>query len=537
MVRRILGYFFLILIIVAFLQCARRGSPTGGPQDTTPPELIKAEPEQMTINFDQKKIKLYFDEYVKLEDVQNQLIVSPPLKYPPQIIPQGGASKYIEITLKDTLKENTTYTLNFGQSIVDNNEGNPNSFLTYVFSTGSYIDSLTVSGVVKDAYDKEAGTFISVMLYEIDSVFNDSTIYKIPPNYITNTLDSTTIFRLNNLKAGNYAMFAVKDETKNNVFDQKTDKIAFLPDTISIPTDSIYVLNLFKEIGDYSVAVPSFEAKNKIIFGYQGKGENIAIEPLTSLPDTIRTIISKEPDKDTLNYWFTPFETDSIVFKITNEKERIIDTFTVKTRKVGLDSLKLTPNQRSSLSFEEPFYISANTPIAKIDTSKITLTNKDSLAVGFLAVLDSTENRLNINFEVEPNESYGLSLFPGVIEDFFETRNDTLMYRLTTGSYADFGNLRLNISGNATYPLIVQLTDESGETKREIYATTPKTFEFNNLPPTKYLIRVIYDSNENGEWDTGSYLNKKQAEKVSYYPEVIEVRANWELEQTFILQD
>ncbi|MEL6918726.1 MAG: Ig-like domain-containing protein, partial [Bacteroidota bacterium] len=189
MIQRFLGFLFLILIVLASLQCARRGNPTGGPKDVTPPQLVKADPVNKTINFSGKTIKLYFDEYVKLEDIQNQLIVSPPLKYLPQITPQGSASKSIEITLKDTLMENTTYTLNFGQSIVDNNEGNPNSFLTYVFSTGDYIDSLSVSGVVKDAFNRNADTFISVMLYEMDSTYTDSTIYNYPPNYITNTLD------------------------------------------------------------------------------------------------------------------------------------------------------------------------------------------------------------------------------------------------------------------------------------------------------------------------------------------------------------
>lgn len=537
MVQRILGYLFFAVLLSALLQCAKRGTPSGGDKDVTPPKLVKAIPENMTINFKEKKIRLYFDEYIKLKDVQDQLIVSPPLKYTPLITPQGSASKFIEIVLKDTLKENTTYTFNFGQSIVDNNEGNPNSFLSYVFSTGDYIDSLTVTGVVKDAFNKNADTFISVMLYEIDSAFTDSTIYKRPPNYITNTLDSTTIFQLKNLKAGDYAMVAIKDEGKNNVFDQKTDKIAFLTDTVSVPSDFVHVLTLFKEIPDYSISVPNFAAKNKIIFGYQGEWQDIAIEPLTVLPDSVRAIIVKEQGKDTLNYWFTPFETDSIVFKITNERLKIIDTFTVKTREVDLDSLRLSPNQKASLSFEDPFYIAANTPVVKIDTAKIHIINKDSISVNFKATLDTIKNRIAFDFGTEPNERYSIDLLPEAVEDFFGTVNDTIIHRLSTGSYADYGNLRLTVAGNATYPLIVQLTDTSGNPKREIYATGPKVFEFNNIGPAKYLIRVIFDANGNGKWDTGNFLKKIQPERVSYYPDVLEVRANWELEQTFTISE
>ncbi|WP_337251758.1 hypothetical protein [Maribacter halichondriae] len=160
--------------------------------------------------------------------------------------------------------------------------------MSYVFSTGDYIDSLTVSGVVKDAFNKKADEFISVMLYEIDSTYNDSTLYLRPPNYITNTLDSTVIFTLKNLKEGRYKMFAIKDEAKNNIFDQNADKIAFISDTISLPTDSTYLLNLFKEIPDYKISVPSFVSRNKIIFGYYGEGRDITIEPLTQLPILLR---------------------------------------------------------------------------------------------------------------------------------------------------------------------------------------------------------------------------------------------------------
>ncbi|SHE62928.1 Ig-like domain-containing protein [Arenibacter palladensis] len=537
MIQRILGFLFLLLTVSALVQCARRGTPTGGDKDVTPPKLVKAEPQNMSINFNTNKIRLYFDEYVKLKDIEKQLIVSPPLKYTPLISPQGSANRYVEVILKDTLKKNTTYTFNFGQSIIDNNEGNPLSYFTYVFSTGDYIDSLTVSGVVKDAFNKNADTFISIMLYEIDSTYTDSTIYRQPPNYITNTLDSTPIFHLKNLKEGKYAMFGVKDEAKNNIFDQKVDKIAFIKDTVNLPTDSIYLLTMFKELPDYSVSVPNFAAKNKIIFGYQGNAKDISINALSNIPDTVKTKITKERDKDTLNYWFTPFEADSLVFTVANEKENLIDTFTVKTKKVGMDTLVVQPNQRGTLEFGKPFYIGANTPITYMDSSKISLARKDSTLVKFNSVLDTIDNKIDFDFEVEPNENYALELLPGAIVDFFETENDTISLNLTTKSYADFGNLRLTLDGAVTYPLIVQLTDEKGVMAKELFASEYQVFEFTNIKPAKYLIRVIFDSNGNQKWDTGNYLQRIQPEKVTYYPSVLEVRANWELEQTFTLSN
>ncbi|WP_298487953.1 Ig-like domain-containing protein [uncultured Maribacter sp.] len=538
MLQRILTCFFFSIIIAAFYQCARRGNPTGGPKDLDPPVLIKAEPENMSVNFKNTKIRLYFDEYVKLKDVQEQLIVSPPLKYTPLLSPQGSASKYVEIKIKDTLKENTTYTFNFGESIVDNNEGNPNRFLTYVFSTGSYIDSLEITGVIKDAFNKDSEEFVSVMLYEIDSTYNDSTIFKSPPNYITNTLDSTIIFNLRNLKKGKYALFALKDEAKNNIFDQNTDKIGFIKDTVTVPTDSIFLLNLFKEVPNFSMSLPSLTAKNKITFGYYGDGNDIEIDAISKIPDSVIFTYKKEYKKDSINFWFTPFAMDSLLFLAKNNTFKTIDTFKIKNRKLALDSLKLSANYSGGIDFNQIFEIASNTPIIKTDTSKIKIINKDSLAIKHSITRDTLKNSVVFSFDKEPNESYQIDLLPGAITDFFNTSNDTLSYNLQTKSYADYGNLRLTLVGNnITFPIIIQLTNEKGEVQREIYATENKVFEFNNLNPSKYLARVLFDTNANKKWDTGNYLKQIQPERVSYYPVAIEVRANWELEQTFTILD
>ncbi|MBU2995676.1 Ig-like domain-containing protein [Cellulophaga baltica] len=535
MIRRILACVFLVLAAFSLYQCAVTGTPSGGIKDIIPPKLTKAEPKNMSLNFKGKKFRLYFDEYVKLNDVTNQLIVSPPLKYTPTITPSSTAQKYVEVFIKDTLKPNTTYTFNFGQSIVDNNEGNPNSFFTYIFSTGTYIDSLSLKGVVEDAYNKEVDSYLSIMLYEIDSTYNDSTVFKRPPNHITNTLDSTFLFELKNLKKGKYALFGVKDESKNNVFDQGSDKIAFLNDTITLPTDETYLLTLFKEEPNYAISVPKYESKNKIVFGYQGNYEDIKIKPLSIIPDSIRTKIAKQPDKDTLNFWFTPYDLDSLQFTVTNEKLKQKDTFTIKSRKVGVDSFELKPNFSGAIGFKDNFSIAVNTPITRIDDSKIKLINKDSLDVEYSTVLDTLSNSLGINFEKEPNEAYRLAIYPCLFEDFFGNTNDTIVFNLTTKSYADFGNLELELSGEVTYPVIVQLTDEKGVKKRELYATEPKSFYFSNLTPGNYLVRVISDDNNNRKWDTGNYLKNIQPERVSHSPKIIEMRANWEEKYNFSL--
>lgn len=536
-VQRGLSFVFLLVAVFAFWQCAQKGNPTGGPKDVTPPVLLKSEPANRTTNFKAKKIRLYFDEYIKLKDVQSQLIVSPPLKYTPQIKPLGGASKFIEIILKDTLRENTTYTINFGQSIVDHNEGNPASFLSYVFSTGDYLDSLQLSGAVKDAYNRTADQFVSVMLYAMDTTYTDSTIYKYPPNYITNTFDSVPFFTLKNLKAGKYALFAITDKGKNNVFDQRVDKIGFLSDTISLPTDSVYLLNQFLEEPDYKVSVPSYVAKNHILFGYAGDEKDFKIQTLTQLPDSVKTYMNKDREKDTINFWLTPTDIDSIIFTVTNEKLKLKDTFTVKTRKLPMDTLTLSPGQGRSLDFKKPFFINASTPIVEIDTSLVSVMKEDSTMLGFKMAIDSIKNMVNVDFEKEEKTKYYIELLPGAIKDFFGEENDTLRYSPSTAALADLGDLTINLEGQVVYPVIVQLIDDKGETLDERYTDAPKPIEFNNLQPSKYGFRVVFDSNGNQKWDTGNYLKNRQPEIVKYYPDMIDVRAFSLYNETFIIRE
>ena len=174
------------------------------------------------------------------------------------------------------------------------------------------------------------------------------------------------------------------------------------------------------------------------------------------------------------------------------------------------------------------FSILANTPIVALDTSQVSLNVSDSIPMSYTFVLDTLKNKVDFDFEVEPNQKYSFSLMPGAITDFFGMQNDTLDYNLSTGSFADYGNLRMILGGDVTYPIVVQLTNEKGVVQREIVASEAQTFEFNHLNPGNYIARVIFDSNGNGKWDTGNYLKKQQPEKISYYPGTIEIRANWE---------
>lgn len=529
---RVYKILLLIMLGLVLSNCAKRGRPTGGKKDSIAPILVSAVPEHKSIHFKAKKIKISFDEYIKLKDVNKQLVISPPFKNAPIITPVGTASKFISIKILDTLKENTTYTLNFGNSVVDNNEENKLERFKYVFSTGSYIDSLKISGTVKDAFNQKSDENISVMLYEVTEHFTDSIIYKQKPMYVTSTLDSTN-FELTNLKAGKYLLIAIKQPSNTYIYKPKQDKIGFVKDTISIPEDSIFDIALFKEILPFKLSKPVETSKGHLFFGYEGDGKNLRVKLLDDVSDEFKFETVFEKNKDTLSYWFYGIEKDSLSFEVSNLNFR--DTISVKLRSSKQDSLTLKKNIPSMLELRDTFSISSNIPITKIDTSKITLIDKDSVTVPFSTKIDAFKKKLLINFEKEVNNKYTLNLLPNSITDIFKNVNDTLSYKFSTKSLESYGTINLSVS-NVNSTVIIELLTDKKEPISSSILSENKTLIYTNLVPQKYIVRAIFDENNNGVWDTGSFLQKINPEKVQYFDLVLELRANWDLNETFILK-
>ena len=525
------NFIFIAFLCLVFINCANRGTPEGGPKDELPPNITKSIPENYSTHFKAKEIRIYFDEYIKIKNLSKQLIISPPMKTPPEITPLGSASEYIKIKIYDTLQPNTTYALNFGNSITDNNEGNPYPYFRYVFSTGDYIDSLTVNGQITDAIKKETETFVSVMLYEMDSTYTDSIVYKETPKYITNTLDSVTTFSIENVKAGKYMLFALKDKNNDNKFQQKTDKIAFYKTPIEVPTDSLYTLKLFSEDIDFKASRPKLVAGEKIQFGYEGSYENMRIKLLTETPENFDYAITKDEKTDTLYYWYKPkFELDSLIFRVSHPK---VDTseFSVRIRKMDRDSLTLKASPSGNIAYQEDFIISGTTPISTFNASKINILDKDSISVSFTTLFDSIKNTIAFQFPKTESNEYKIRALPEAFTGFFGTINDTLNYSLRTSSKDSYGNLRL-VLVNASYPVIVQLTNDKGDVKYEQYASEENAIDFLNILPGKYYIRIVFDTNGNKKYDTGNYLKKLQPEKVSHFEIDDDVRAGWDFVQT-----
>lgn len=511
--------------------CAKRGNITGGLKDTIAPVLKMSFPENYSTDFKGNTIKLTFDEYIKLKNLNKQLIISPPMKKEPTILPTT-ASKFLTIKINDTLQPNTTYSFNFGQSIEDNNEGNPYPQFKYVFSTGSYIDSLTLGGKVKDAYNKEVESFVSVMLYEVNDTFTDSIVYKEMPRYVTNTLDSLKTFKLENLKAGKYLLVAMKDYNSNNKFDPKTDKIGFQKEFITIPNDTVFEMELFREEQIFKSIKPSQASGNRLLMGYQGKPKDLKVT-LRNGTEILPTIITQMPLKDSVQIWYKPLKVDSLQLAVT--KGDYNENYTFKIKEQKKDTLDFKALQSGILSLRDKFTIIASRPLVQFDNSRITLINKDSIKVDFTTEYDEFNQELKFNFQKEPLERYTITLFPGALTDFYETPNDTLNYKVSTKNTSDYGNMRITLQNVKQFPIMIELTNPKGEIIASEYSESTTVIDFNMLEPDIYTLRVIYDENKNKVWDSGNYLAKRQTEQVIYFPKPIPVRANWDVDMAFIL--
>ena len=528
--------FILFLLLFVCIGCAKKGSITGGLKDTIAPTLKISFPENFSTNFKGNQIKLTFDEYIKLKGLEKQLIVSPPMKNEPLIIP-SSVTKYLTIQIKDTLQPNTTYSFNFGQSITDNNEGNPLNQFKYVFSTGPYIDSLALGGRVKDALDREVESFVSVMLYEVNEKFKDSVVYTSPPRYITNTLDSLKTFRLENLKAGKYLLVAMKDRNNNNKFNPKTEKIGFHKQFITIPNDTVYEIELFKEELPFKAYKTSQISGNKIAIGYDGKQDFSKSKPKIILKNNnqiLESIVTQFPKKDSLQVWYKPIKADSLLLNI--KKESYVNDFSVKIKNQKKDTLSINAVQTGILNMRDEFTLESSTPLVKIDKSKIFINSSKTKITEFTPNYDDFNQKLVLNFPKNTSEKYQIQLLPGALTDFFEKSNDTLTYKLETRSESDYGNLIVDLQNVKRFPIIIELTNEKGEILAYDYSEKNTKVEFNFLEPKDYILRVIYDDNKNKKWDSGNYLEKRQAEEVIYYSKVIkDVRANWNDNETFDL--
>jgi len=461
---KVLLYFTASIFVIYFISitgtgCAQIGSPTGGPRDSIPPELVNAIPKLMTTNFKGNKITLNFNEYIDVQDVSNNLLVSPLPKTNPIV---DYKLKTVTVKLKDSLIDNTTYTINFGNAIKDNNEGNPFRNFTYVFSTGKTIDSLQISGSVMIAQTGKADSTIIALLYRNA---DDSAVQKIKPNYIAK-LDSLGNFTFKYLAAGSYKIYALKDGDGGKYYNSKIEMFAFA-DSLVTAAESFSPIKLY---------------------AYEEEKEAKKI-PRTSATSTKKA----DPVDKKLRY----------ATSLANNKQDL------------LSDLLLTVNH----------------PLKNLDPKKLILTDTNYKTIPTKVNIDSTQKIISIQAKWTEGADYRLLVFKDAFTDSSDiqlTKQDTI--RFSTKQNIEYGNLLLRFSNlsSVVHP-ILQFIKE-GEIYKSVTITSAQWAD-KLFVPGEYELRILFDTNNNGKWDPGTYSKKLQPEKTITLDSKLVIKANWDNER------
>ena len=500
--------FFCFVSTSLFLQCASIQSPSGGAKDTNPPSILNSEPKQAETMIKPSMIEIQFDEFFVIKNLATELLISPPLNEAP-IISKKGKSLFIE--LQEELNDNSTYTLNFGNGIADYREGNILKDYTLVFSTGDKLDSLQIHGSITVCPDKILPENIIVGIYQTESLTKDSTIYLNKPDYFS-LIDEKNQFHIKNVRDGNYELIAFKDVNSNYKYDGSYEQIAFHNKIININDSIVYKLWLFSE--EDTLKLLDNKENGRIHWTY-----NKEIDSATFHSDTTLKYFSKIK-KDSLFMW--PYNMSSDTAYVWVKTGLRCDSILIKKNSVKR-TLNILPLSSDYLKYSENLHVNTAAPITSIDSSKVELL-ADSVQIDF--TLNKGDFKLVIEFEHLVNKEYNLIIHQGALKGLNNSKNDSTNISFYTKGESELAGLKINTSLKDIVYFIELLKD--GVLLETIDAGKP--LYFGKILPASYEMRLIVDSNQDGKWTTGNYFENILPEKVYYYPEIINLRANWELE-------
>jgi len=578
----------LVYAIIIF-SCANPVSPTGGPKDEDPPEVLNSEPDNYSLNFSDDNIQIFFDEYVQLNNPGEQVVISPPLEQKPEYKLKG---KSVLINLNDTLKDNTTYTFFFGDAIADLNEKNPLVNFQYVFATGDHLDSLFLEGYVLNALNLEPQENIWVMLY---ADTRDSVPYLRRPFYIARTAKDG-FFRFYNLGDRSYKLFALMDANSNYLYDLPNEAIAFsdslvrpyyFPPSINMVSDSAVDTTAFDNIVDtaafdnvvdtaafdsvvdtaaFEVVVDSalYDIIPVVMYLFEEVDSTQAIIDSKIIIDGCIRIIFRFPTivpeiaiinhtideewyiedfnktKDTLNFWIIQKTPDTIELEV-KENNIVLDTLKfireeegpkslikVKDKEIPRIKIGTSANRSRPLEINTPLIFTSEYPVDRFDFSEIIFVENEDTLVPSFQYYDTVHRKIMIDHQWKHTTKYSLMIPDSTIFDIKGLTNDTIKLNFLTKSPEDYGSLKLNITvKDVESQYILQLMNEKEAIIAQMIMSNNDLIEFPLLKPGNYKVKVIFDQNRNGRWDTGNYLQKLQPEKVTYFPTIINIRANW----------
>jgi hypothetical protein len=527
--------------------CAQVVRPTGGKTDSSPPVVLGFFPENKTINFTGNSFSIKFDEYFAVKDINKQWIISPPLKATPEYKIKG---KTLIVSIADTLKENATYNFNFGKSIADVNEGNELLGLSYIFSTGQFIDSLKLSGAVMQAINNNKEKEVLVMLYEESRCGADSFPYKITPDYFA-VCDGGGNYVIDYIKPGNYRAIALKDGNSNYLFDSFEEPVGFCDSLIHLNKNTTLDFKIFKEVEEKTYLKNKFNAEYGCFTVILNKPvPQLKIVPMHLKKSDDWAIIETNKLKDTVTIFLTDFSADTLKLLVLNNSV-VIDTveFPVLPREkfIGKNKrsiasklvLKSIPSAGGEKDLTVPLTLTFNHPVSKFTSDSITLQRRNQAIPLKLMKQDEVGKKYLIDCTLNNDSSYQLLVKPGAFTDCFGNKNDTLLVSFKVPSVESTGNLYLTLSNDsAATPIdfnnhhyLLQLLNEKGEAVNTQKVEKYGTVNYLLMKPGNYKAQLIVDSNKNGQWDTGKYLNKQQAETIIFMSGSINLRANWDVEE------
>lgn len=545
-------YYISILFLAS---CAQQVPPSGGPKDTLPPEVIAENtfPRNGSVNFNSKTIIIAFTEFVKLNNPGENIIISPAMAKKPEFSLKG---KKLFIELKSELKPNTTYTINFGNSITDITENNPAAGLTYVFSTGTFIDSLKISGTVTNAFTNAPEKNVWVLLHKNSS---DTSFQKNVPDYLAKT-DADGNYLLQNLSAGEYKIYALKDGNSDYKYSQPSEEIAFHSETIIVGENNPPVnLKLFNESSEKQYVKSSrfvWPGKLQMVMNKSYGDWYVTILPYDTMTRSRSATLYKNAFGDTIDVWLRNAPTENgteIKVAIVLDKDSLnkkIDTveFRVSGVKETIPSMKLKHNANKSFGLYDKLKLKFDRPAFLFRPENLRLYKNDTVFVEEkTSVLGYGVSLINV---WEEKTDYTLILEDSAFADvFFKQYSKADTIRFSTVKKDSYGNISANVEipegvyqlqligpGEKveTQVLFNRWLESEGERVREFSSPDVK---FENLKPGNYKLRLFQDTNENGKWDTGNLKENKQPERVWYYKEIITIRSNWDFDLNWKIEN
>jgi hypothetical protein len=533
MIRFLRGFIFFTACMIIFIRCAQVTPLTGGARDTMPPKLISSTPESKSVSFAGSEIILQFDEYVQVRDIQNQIVITPTLKNMPEM---ESAGKKIRIQFKkEDLLPNTTYRIAFGRSIADMHEGNVLENAEYIFSTGTILDTLSITGNVSNALNANSEANITVGLFLGNE--KDSAVYKQTPLYISKT-DANGNYSIKNIAATTFKLIGFNDKNKNGTYDGSEEQIGFYDESLNLNSDTSINLKLFQE-------EPSRLFLKKTISQEYGSSLLVYSKSLSST--NIKPSALKAKD-----VYITNVENDSIAVFYKNctdslwlfqKNETKLDTIKLNLPKVkweGKKKLNIKTNLINAILILETnkWLDSSSFQLKQSQLINLNDSTKEPLRLMMLA-----SNKLVVVNKLKPGMSYKLKIDTAALVDYEKNYNDSLVITFKQQLATELGKLALKVTFTTKNNHLIQLLNENKQVIKErsikpaLAETNVKTIDFTDVPAGQYLIRVVFDENENEKWDTGNFMKHKQAERIKLLDKRVKVMSDWEVEEEIFIKE